>query len=327
MASIRHKGNKWQARVKRTGIVAEKSFQTKQEAVRWARQIEVKIELGEYSPLSSSKSTTPELKTFCELISKYEMEVATRHRSPTSKINLRILSRDLGHLKLGEVEPKIIAVWRDSKLELIKPSSVNRLIGTLGAVINHARKEWQIRMDNPIPNIKKPKSGQARTRRLIGNEEQRLLAALPPHYAQVVKFAIATAMRRGEILGLDWQHIDSNQRIANLLITKNGDRRKTPLSSSAIEVLNEIALFGSWPRHGRVFDIHPVALDKAWRRACRIAGIEGLRLHDLRREAVSRFFEMGFSVPEVACLSGHKTLSQLQVYTRLDATKLLSRLG
>lgn len=327
MASIRHKSNKWQARVKRTGIVAEKSFQTKQEAVRWARQIEVKIELGEYVSPTPTKSRMPDPICFGELIRRYSKEVATQHRSPTSQINLRILSRDLGHLKLNEVEPKSIAAWRDKKLKKIKSASVNRLIGTLGSIINHARKEWQLSIVNPVPDIKRPPNGQSRTRRLEDNEEQRLLAALDKKYVHIVKFAIATGMRRGEILGLKWWNVDVDLKIAQLPMTKNGESRQVPLSSAAIEVIDEVADSNVWSINGAVFDIHPEALHRAWCRACKKTGIKGLRLHDLRREAVSRFFEIGLNVMEVSAISGHKTLSQLQTYTRLDTKKLVPKLG
>lgn len=327
MASIRHKSNKWQARVKRCGIVAEKSFPTKPEAERWARQIEVKIELGEYEPISAVRALEPQIVIFRDVLDRYSNEVAPLHRSTTSKRNLQILIRDLGHLNLAQVEPKAIALWRDTKLQTIKPSSVNRLIGTLGSVINHARKEWQLPIDNPILNIKRPSSGQARSRRLVGDEEQRLLAALDDRYARLARFALATGMRRGEILGLEWKHIDKEKRTALLLQTKNGEARVIPLSSSAVSVLEEIGTAEVWPISGRVFDIHPIAFEKGWRRACRLSGIRDLRMHDLRHEAISRLFELGLNVMEVSAISGHKTLSQLKRYTHLDAEKLLPRLG
>lgn len=325
MASIRKRGNSWQARVKRLGTEVEQSFKSKQAAERWARQVEFKIELGEYLPPSNKSSDTP--LSFGEILQRYNDSVASSHRSSTTKTNIRTLIKDLGHLSVEQIEPKTIALWRDSKLSLIKAASVNRLIGTLGAVINHARKEWQIPIDNPIHNIRRPASGAARTRRLVGDEEQRLLKELPSKYRRVAKFAIATAMRRSEILGLEWDKIDTDLRIARLFQTKNGCSRTVPLSNTAIEVLDEIAHESCHHFEGRVFDINPIAMDKAWRRACSKAEIHDLRFHDLRREAVSRFFEMDLNIAQVSLISGHKTLSQLQVYTRLDALKLAKRLS
>lgn len=324
MASIRKRGNTWQARVKTLGTEAVQSFKNKQAAERWARQTEVKIEMGEYKTNLPHDQTRHTL--FSEIIKRYAAEVATGHRSRTSKFNLETLTKDLGHMALGEIEPKSIATWRDKKLQRIKPASVNRLIGTLGSVLNHARKEWQLPLDNPIPNIKRPSNGKARTRRFIGDEEQRLLAALDTKYAQVVRFAIATGMRRSEILSLEWQFVDQKRRVAQLEITKNGETRSVPLSSSAVAVLKEIASPETWPTVGPVFKVNAVALDKGWRRACNKAGITGLRLHDLRHEAISRLFERGLNVMQVSGISGHKTLSQLKRYTHLDPEKLLPML-
>lgn len=325
MASIRKRGNSWQARVKRLGTEVEQSFKSRQAAERWARQIEVKIELGEYnSPTPNSNAAT---LNFGEILQRYNDTVGSSHRSPTTQTNIRTLIKDLGHLTLEQVEPKSVAKWRDDKLSKIKSASVNRLIGTLGSVINHARKEWQLPINNPIPNIKRPQSALARSRRLNDDEEQKLINGLPPHYARVVRFAIATGMRRGEILNLEWPCIDIQKRTAHLLITKNGHGRTVPLSTGALLALADAAGSTTYPTSGRVFDIHPVALDKAWRRACAKQGIVGLRFHDLRREAISRFLELGLSLTEASSISGHRTLSQLQVYVKHDAYKLISRIG
>lgn len=325
MASIRKRGNSWQARVKRLGTEVEQSFKSKQAAERWARQIEVKIDLGEYAqPTLHSPETLP---TFGDVLQRYSDTVAISHRSGTSKTNIRTLIHDLGHLRLEQVEPKVLAQWRDVSLTRIKPASVNRLIGTLGSVINHARKEWQLPINNPIQNIKRPQSGHARSRRLEGDEEQRLLSALESRYSRVVRFAIATGMRRSEILNLDWCNIDVERRIALLLLTKNGHGRTVPLSTGAVRVLTDAAGSECYPPSGRVFDIKPIALDKAWRRACAKVNISGLRFHDLRREAVTRFLELGLSLSEASSISGHRTLSQLQTYIAHDTTKLISRLG
>ena len=64
-----------------------------------------------------------------------------------------------------------------------------------------------------------------------------------------------------------------------------------------------------------------------WARACKRAGIEDLRFHDLRHEATSRIFEKGLNVMEVAAITGHKDLRMLQRYTHLRAEDLAVKLG
>ena len=92
---------------------------------------------------------------------------------------------------------------------------------------------------NPVGLITKPKQSPPRDRRLEEGEEGLLLqgcsAALNPYFKALVIVAIETAMRRGELLSLEWRHLNLNNRTAYLPITKNGDSRTIPLSSRAIE--------------------------------------------------------------------------------------------
>ena len=94
----------------------------------------------------------------------------------------------------------------------------------------------------------------------------------------------------------------------------------TPLTRRCIKVL-----IGMLRDDERVFPISANCLRLAWNRARRKAGINDLRFHDLRHEAVSQFFEMGMSVPEVALISGHKDLRQLFRYTHLNPTNVFQK--
>lgn len=103
--------------------------------------------------------------------------------------------------------------------------------------------------------------------------------------APVVRFAIETRMRMGEILALQWRYVDLQSRVATLPDTKTGDARQVPLSTAALAAL------ASLPRHisnGRVFWAWKASdgLENAWRRAVKSAGIDDFRFHDLRHEAV-----------------------------------------
>jgi len=201
----------------------------------------------------------------------------------------------------------------------------------------------------------KPRVNNQRVRRLLPGEEGRLLAACAPqfHNANVwlkplVVLALETAMRKGELLALRWEGIDFGKR---MLKCGNKDPkgktlfRHVPLSSRANEILDEL------PRsvNGRVFQTSENAIKLAFPRACRRAcehvheyapgkkkpcdcpGIEGLRFHDLRHEATSRFVESGlFTDLQVASITGHKTLQMLKRYTHLrnaDLADLLDKAG
>jgi integrase len=326
MASIRNRGGKWQARVKRGAILAEKSFINKRDAGRWARLTEAEIDRGEYQP-PIERTAEPAPQTLTDLLTRYDKEVATLHRSATTKFNIEILKRTLGQTPLHKLNAQAIARWRDDRLTEVKAPTVTRGLNTLSSILNHARKEWCIAIANPIPDIKRPGQSQPRTRRLGEGEEARLLAVLEPRFALVVRFALATAMRQGEILSLTWRNIDFNGRVALLPMTKNGESRRVPLSSAAIQVVEEVRQAPVMPISGVVFEINRITLDKTWRRACRAAKSVDLHFHDLRREAISRLFERGLNPMEVAGISGHKTLAMLQRYTHLRAEDLARKLG
>ena len=133
-----------------------------------------------------------------------------------------------------------------------------------------------------------------------------------PLIAPIIIFAVETGMRRSEILKMRWLDIDKIKKTAKLINTKNGDDRTVPLTRNAFEVLQNLEKKTEF-----VFPITPNCLQLAWRRVKKNADIENLRFHDLRHESISRFFEHGLTMPEVAMISGHKDIRQLFRYTHL----------
>jgi len=111
-------------------------------------------------------------------------------------------------------------------------------------------------------------------------------------------------MRRGEILRLQWELVDLDRRIAFLPLTKNGSSREVPLSTNAAKVLARQRQRNDTPSP---FPVTPNGFRLAWDRLRSRAGLVDFRFHDLRHEAISRFFELGLNIPEVAVISGHKT--------------------
>ena len=144
---------------------------------------------------------------------------------------------------------------------------------------------------------------------MIAASSQRNVYILP-----VIVFAIETGMRRSEILRLRWCDVDLDIGFASLFETKNGEDRKIPLTGKCVRLLRNLQKIDE-----RVFPISLTCLRLAWFRARNKAGVKDLRFHDLRHEAISRMFEKGLNVPEVASISGHKTASQLFRYVQVNA--------
>ncbi|MDC1117620.1 site-specific integrase [Alphaproteobacteria bacterium] len=147
---------------------------------------------------------------------------------------------------------------------------------------------------------------------------------LNPHIWPIIIFAIETGMRRSEILDLTWENINLEKQLAYLPLTKNGSSREVPFSTKAVDVLRD--------QRSRQDTLTPFAVNAnafrlAWERLRKRADLGDLRFHDLRHEAISRFFEMGLSVPEVAVISGHKDARILFRYTHLRAKNIIVKLG
>src|SRR5690606_24002584 len=124
-----------------------------------------------------------------------------------------------------------------------------------------------------------------------------------PELYSIIVLALATAMRQGEILSLRWEHINFKTRIAHLPATKNGSKRDVPLTIKAREALVRLGP----QRAGAVFRYSNHGIKSTWRFMMKKLGIENLKFHDLRHEAISRMFELGtLDMMEIAAISGHK---------------------
>ena len=325
----------WHVQIRRKGYpVQTRTFDLRAEADKWARQIESEMDRGLYIDRGEA-----EKNTLYDILDRYAREVSpTKRGAATECARIEYFKeQDFAKIKMAALSSKHLAAWRDKRLKAVSGSTVNRELNILSAAINRARKEWGIHSDNPVALLSRPKENRGRERRLIDDEEKRLLEKLdcPPRengkiagpqntwIRPLVLFALETAMRRGELLGLRWEHVDLNRRVAHLPLTKNGESRDVPLSRAAIDVLRDL------PRSidGRVFPITADALKKAFTRACKRAEIDDLHFHDLRHEATSR---LALRVPNVillARITGHKDLKMLNRYYHVTAETLAEMIG
>lgn len=327
MASFRFHGNRWQARVRRKGYSDQtKSFLTRQDAERWARSIEVEFDRGTFIDQSAAQSTT-----FGEVIQRYMKEVLPSMRGAhEDSIRLNaILRRSICKSLMHALTPSKIAAYRDERLSQVSNGTVIRELAYFSSVINHARREWNINIANPVQLVKKPSLPLGRNRILSDEEEVLLLKASEPianrniYTRPFIILALETAMRRGELLSLRWSDVDLQKRTAFLKMTKNGESRCVPLSTRAIETLRRLPI----SIDGRVLPINFPALETNFKRAIRRAGISNLRIHDLRHTATTRLAEKLSNVLELSAVTGHKQLNMLKRYYHPNPETLAFKLG
>jgi len=324
MATIRKRFTGWQARVQRKGFSEKcKTFNNRNDAVAWGRMIESEMDRGIYLNRTAAESTT-----LSELLTRYLNEITPKKKGAPSeryRIN-KWLKTDLAKRYISTLKTSDFAEWRDTRIKEKAASNTIRLeLAVISNLFNVAKSEWGFEsLSNPTQCIRTPKLPSGRTRR-VSDQEIKMLIKNTESYELpfIIKIALESGMRRGEIAGLEWRNIDLTKRTALLPHTKNGEARTIPLSTCCVEV------FKSIPRNinGHVFNITENAISRAFLRVRNRCGLDDLHFHDLRHEAVTRFFEMGLNVMEVSSISGHKTLQMLKRYTHLKAEDLAKKLG
>jgi integrase len=367
MGTIVKRGElQWQAKIRRKGFpVQSRTFMYKDDAEKWIRATEHELETSGFVDRREA-----EKNSLAEVLKRYRQEITpTKKSAAIESIKIDVILRDsaLSKLKMSAITSTAIAAWRDRRLKLVTGATVNREIDIISSVLNHARREWGIHVENPIPYVKRPEKARARERRFSLLEEQYLLDALDKGerksngtfgkgarnawLAPLVRFALETAMRRGEMLSLQWENVDLNRRTAFLPDTKNGDSRNVPLSSRAVSILAALPCqlgdddrYGD-SRRGQVFLTTAMALRKGFGRAieraqgayacdCRKARqrpipgfLEDIHFHDTRHEAASRIAEKLSNILELSAVTGHKDVRMLKRYYHPRAEDLAKKLG
>ena len=333
MAHFQKRSGSWRAIVKRKGYgTLTQTYDTKAEAEAWARKIESEMDRGVFVSRVEADNTT-----LAEALARYQREVSNRKRGAAQEASViaALTESPLGPRPVGSLQGKDLAGYRDGMLaEGYSPITIRRRLALLSHLYKIAEREWGMGgLVNPVPHVSIPQVHNARDRRLVADELPRLLTAAQVYGGEIgpiITWAIETAMRRGEIAAMRWDHLDRTTRSGGnearvLLIpeTKTGTPRRVPLSTAALAVLDGL------PRRidGRVWGMRPDSISQAFERVCKAAGIEGLTFHDLRHEATSRLFEKGLNPMQVAAITGHKTLQMLKRYTHLRAEDLVGMLG
>jgi len=230
-------------------------------------------------------------------------------------------------------------VFQSKRGGAVKPQTVNQDIVFLGVVLKHAVEVWEL-PDAGLLAYKKAKpqlvkqqligKAQARDRRPSEEELERLLAYFAEYATRdrakipmqaIVEFSVWSARRISETCRLQWGDVDMEKRTCLVRDLKNskgkGFHATFPLLGRAWEIVMAQPRRSDDPNE-RIFPYVSKSVSAAYTAAKKVLGIKGLRLHDNRREAISRLFEQGYNVPEVSLVSLHRNPTQLLgTYTRL----------
>jgi len=144
----------------------------------------------------------------------------------------------------------------------------------------------------------------------------------------LVRWAIATAMRQGETVALQWRDIDRARKTVKVwgrdrLGTKNGEVQERPLMPAALALLDELPKADKLT--SRVFPVDQAAFKVRFRRATERSGLVDLTYHDLRHEATSRLAKIFPNPLDLMRVTGHKDLKSLARYYHADPSELARR--
>jgi integrase len=329
MATIRKRGAyQWEARIRKKGQATTcKTFETRADAERWAREIETEMDRGIYVSRSEAESTTLD-EALDRYIHEHIPKLSDSNADKTKFVALALKRRTLASKVLAAIRGKDVADYiKEREAEGAAANTIRISLALLSKLFNLAICDWGMEsLQNPVEKVSKPKIPKGRERRLEEGEEERLLAAADPEMQNIIRFALETAMRREELSSLTWSRIDLDKKTATLYETKNGETRTTPLSPRALEILRTIE--GGVSQQGRVFKKDPRSITLSMQKACKLAELDNLHFHDLRHEATSRLFEnTDLDMVEIQGITGHKTLHMLVRYTHLRSARLADRLA
>lgn len=321
MASIRPLGKKWRVQVYVNGARDSGTFDTRQEASRWALEREAELG-GKKLPA----------KSYGDALSRYAREVAPSHKgSRWELVRLKSLQKEpMAKRRLSGLSASDFADWRDARLAEVKPGTVARELNLIHSVLESARRDWGYLTVNPLSDVRWPTTPAGRKRGVTADEVDAVAAAFgvktklladtaTQRVGLMFLFALETAMRSGEMCGLRWRDIHLTARYACLPETKNGDKREVPLSTRAVDILKALP-----EGEGPVFGVDDVLRDALWRKT-RPKALKSLRFHDTRGEAIRRLSKK-FDVLQLARVIGHRDLKSLMHYYDATASELATLL-
>ncbi|MFM0100303.1 tyrosine-type recombinase/integrase [Paraburkholderia nemoris] len=338
MATIQKRSNgTFRAQVRKLGAYLSKSFDTEEEAQLWAATTEARLVAGLDAPGAVITLSTP----VRSIINKYAREI-----SPTKK-GARTEQQCLGALvERYSVFDKPVCQFSSKDIEAVmasraagnverkwkacKPGTIIRELGALSAVFGHAIKKWNAPWDqNPVHAVSRPKAPAPRFARISESEIDIACAWLgytrgtsPQTAKQLVAwalcFAVATTCRRGEILALDWAHVDYSACELVLDDTKNGERFRKPMFEEAEELLR---LLPQGIGAVKLIWLSSSYFGNLWQMCRKATGIK-FTFHDSRHEGTTRAARDLSNVLELQRVTGHKDLRSLAIYFNPTSAEL-----
>ena len=275
--------------------------------------------------------------TVKQLIERYMKEIGGISPFRRTKIlSLNTWIKTHGDLSLAEFTADQLIEWATMRAKTVSGATIAVDLAYLGVILRTAKELWRLPVDDSIARTARGSlkylgvsaKSKHRERRPTQKEIDDICLYFTTKRRQkvpmedLILFAVATAMRLGEILRLQWDDINHDDKTIIIRdrkhpTEKEGNDQEVPLLGDAYKIAMR-----QKNTDARIFPVTEGTTSSLFPRACKALGIIDLRFHDLRHEGVSRFFEQKYSIEQVALLSGHRDWKMLARYTQVKAKDL-----
>ena len=288
-----------------------------------ARQVESelkkKLRLGQLDMIEAEIPTLNEIKD--EYLA-YVRDVSQKRSWKRDEELLRPLCKLYGNKRLSDISTKDLEEFKSLRLKEVKPATVNRSLSVLRHLINLAKRWKKFFGDNPVSIVGMLEEHNQIERILTVDEEKRLLNESIGYLRPIIFTALNTGMRKGEILSLMWSDVDLDLSMITINQTnsKSKKSRKVYINSALKRVFLELKLKSAGNEYVFLDDKgnRLKEIKNGYSAACRRAGIEGLRFHDLRHSAATRMIELGANIVAVSKILGHSDIKTTMRYAHPD---------
>lgn len=322
-------------RLKHGGKVVHAETQTfdrEQAAKLWIKKRET--ELAEPGALERTRAKDPELKF---VISQYIKESRRDFGKTKNQVLSTISANPIGSLRCSEIgSPELLDFAKSLN---VQPQTVSNYLSHLAAVFRIAKPAWGYPLDiramddARVVGEKMRITGRSKQRdrrptldeldilmQHFAEYEHRRRRSNPLPMCQIIAFAIFSTRRQEEICTIKWEDLNVER---GTVIVRDMKHPGDKIGNDTIVDMPEPALRLLLKRRpekakGIIFPYEHRTVSAYFTRACDLRGIEDLHFHDLRHDGVSRLFEMGYTIPKAASVSGHRTWTSLKRYTHIE---------
>lgn len=341
MAVIRKRGESFQAIVRVTvdgrDFEQSRSFKTERLAKQWSDKLEAQIKLHGIPAKTLSTMSLGEL--ILEHKQKLESIRAVRRQMTWMLDRLAV---EFSGVKLNKLNAKVFSDYclRRKTEDKAAPATILLDMSILSSVLAAAKPVHGVDVDgsavsDAIAAMRRMgvvRRSESRSRRptdvelaLLQEEfdKRKQSASYFIPIGTIVDLAIALPRRLGELCSMTWE--DYTGTTVTLRDTKHPVAPRTevvPVPKRAREIIDSL------PRvDARILPYDVSSVSAAFQRSCDKAGIMDLRFHDLRHEGITRLFEQGLGIQEVALISGHQSWTMLRRYTHITPEGVLAKLA